>query len=345
MYKKLILIVVAGFVALANAQEIVHKDVLRSAADPMLPSYVPATHLTGQIISFGTDTMDDLMRAWIKDFTALYPDVKIELQSKASMSVPAALTAGAAQLSPLSREMNPAEVASFQSKYGYPPAEIKVALGSYRTPTRTVALTFYVNAQNPIARLDFAQLDAMWCTSLKRGAKSEITRWGQLGLTGAWADKPIHLIGVLPPDGVPNFISLRICQGGPLREGISTEKNGGPVSVLTRIVQDVEKDPYAIGYAGFHNILPGTKQVQLSVAPGGPYMKGTFDEVRTARYPMTRYVYIYVNAAPGHPMDPIVQEFLRYVLSRQGQLQIEQEGIFMPLPKAIDAEELHRLTQ
>jgi phosphate transport system substrate-binding protein len=124
MHKKLILIVVAGLVAIANAQEVVHKDVLRAAADPTLTSYVPVTHLTGQIASFGTDTMDDLMRAWIKDFTALYPDVKIELQSKASMSVPAALTAGTAQLSPLSREMNRAEVASFQSKYGYPPVPV-----------------------------------------------------------------------------------------------------------------------------------------------------------------------------------------------------------------------------
>jgi phosphate transport system substrate-binding protein len=281
--------------------------------------------------------MDNLMKLWIAGFQHHEPGVAIDLQSQASMSVPASLNTGVAQLAPLSRELNPSEVEAFRARHGYAPTEIAVALGSYRTPTRTVALTFYVNDANPIAQLNLQRLDAMWCTTLRRGAKEPITEWGQLGLTGDWAHRPIHLVGVLPPDGVPNFITRRLCSGGLLRDGILGEKNGGPVSVLTRIVEDVSQDPNAIGYAGFHNREPGTHPLLIADTEAGPYYAGTFDEVRTAAYPLTRFVYIYVNRAPNVPLAPSVREFLRYVLSLEGQRAVEQEGIFMPLPASLAA--------
>ena len=221
--------------------------------------------------------------------------------------------------------------------------EIAVALGSYRTPTRTVALTFYVNDANPLQRLTLTQLDAIWCTTLHRGEPAPITTWGQLGLTGEWKDRPIHLVGVQPPDGVPNFISRRVCKDGTLRDGIYGEKNGEPRSVLTRIVEDVAKDPVAIGYAGFHNRQPDTHPVLIADSTGGPYMSGSFDEVRSARFPLTRFVYIYVDRDPAHPLLPAVREFLRYVLSLDGQRMVEEEGIFMPLPSSIASRERAKL--
>ena len=287
--------------------------------------------------------MDALMKLWIAGFHQHQPAITVDLQSQASMSVPAALTAGAAQLAPLSREHNPTEVEAFRARHGYAPTEIAVALGGYRTPTRTVALTFYVNDANPIAELNLQQLDAMWCTTLHRGALQPITEWGQLGLTGDWAHHPIHLVGVLPPDGVPNFISRRVCNGGLLRDGILSEKNDGTTSVLTRIVEDVARDPNAIGYAGFHNRQPGTHPLLIAETAAGPYYAGTFDEVRTAVYPLTRFVYIYVDRPPNAPLAPTVREFLRYVLSLEGQLAVEQEGIFMPLPTRIAAEQRTKL--
>jgi phosphate transport system substrate-binding protein len=319
----------------AHAQEVVQKETLHASLDRALPPYRPVPYLAGTLESFGSDTMDDLMQPWADAFHAIYPGVTINVHSKASMSIPAALTSGAAQLAPLSREFNPAETEAFRAKYGFTPTETRVALGSYRTPTRTVALTFYVNEANPIARLNFAQLDAMWCTTRKRGLPMDVITWGQLGLTGEWASRPIHLVGVLPPDGVPNFISRVICKGGPFREGILTEKNAGTNSVLTRIVQDVAKDPDAIGYAGFHNQLPGTRHVLIAEEAGGPYLEGTFDEVRTAHYPLTRFVNIYTAQASGKSSDQLVSEFLRFVLSHDGQVIVEQEGIFMPLPAKI----------
>jgi phosphate transport system substrate-binding protein len=326
-----------------QAQEGLVPESLKASADPSLPHFVAGPSISGHLTSVGTDTMDDLMKLWIADFRQRQPALAIDLQSQASMSVPAALTAGVAQLAPLSRELNPAEIEAFRAKHGYAPTEIAVALGSYRTPTRTVALTFYVNDANPITKLDLQQLDAMWCTTLRRGAKQPVTEWGQLGLTGDWVPRPIHLVGVLPPDGVPNFITRRVCNGGPLRDGILGEKNGGPTSVLTRIVEDVARDPDAIGYAGFHNRQPGTHPLLIADSAQGPFYEGTFDQVRTALYPLTRFVYIYVDRPPNAPLASPVREFLRYVLSLEGQREVEQEGIFMPLPPRIAPQQRTKL--
>ena len=327
-----------------QAQDSVHTETLRAPADSALPHYTSTTQpISGHLTSVGADTMNDLMKLWAAGFHQYNPAIALDLQAQASMSVPAALTAGTAQLAPLSRELNPSEVEAFRAKHGYAPTEIAVALGSYRTPTRTVALTFYINDANPIAKLDLQRLDAMWCTTLHRGAKQLITEWGQLGLSGDWVHRPIHLVGVLPPDGVPNFIARRVCKDGLLREDILTEKNGGTRSVLTRIVEDVAKDPSAIGYAGFHNGQPGAHPLRIAFAAGGPYYAGTFDEVRTAVYPLTRFVYIYVDRPPNAPLAPPIHEFLRYVLSLEGQRVVEQEGIFMPLPAQIEAGERTKL--
>lgn len=321
------------------------QEVLRAPADPLLPHFPAAPHIHERLTSFGTDTMDALMKLWLAGFHKEQPEVTIDLQSKASISVPAALNAGTAQLAPLSREMNPSEIESFRAAHGYVPTEIAVALGSYRTPTRTVALTFYVNDANPITRLSLDQLDAIWCTTFHRGITTPIAEWGQLGLTGKWAHRPIHLVGVQPPDGVPNFISRLVCKNGLLRTGIRGEKNGEPTSVLTRIVKDVAADPYALGYAGFRNRQPGTHAVLIADTAAGPYYRGTFGEVRTAVYPLTRFVYIYIDHPPGKPMDPGIQQFMEYVLSFEGQSKVEEERIFMPLPPRIAEQQRARLAQ
>jgi phosphate transport system substrate-binding protein len=291
--------------------------------------------------------MTGVTKRWIEDFDARQKRVTVTLQSQASMGAPSALTSGVARIVALSRELNPSEVEAFRTRHGYLPTEIAVALGSYDTPTHTVALTFYVNDANPIQRLTLQQLDAMWCTTLHRGGAAQIMRWGQLGLAGDWVNAPIHLVGVVPPDGVPNFIERRVCDNGVSRSGIQGEKNGGATSVLTRIVQDVANDPYAIGYAGFHNRQPGTHAVQIAVNPSGPYFEGTFDEVRTAVYPLTRSVYLYVDLPPSpEPDDRPVRQFVDYVLSLQGQQQVVKDGTFMPLPARNASEQrkkIHRM--
>jgi phosphate transport system substrate-binding protein len=321
----------------------VQPETLSAPADDALPRFAASAAVTGHLVSIGADTMDDLMKAWIVGFQEQDPGVQVELKSQASMNVPASLAAGLSQMAPLSREMNPSEMEAFEATHGYAPTEIAVALGSYRTPTRTVALTFYVNDANPIRKIDMQQLDAIWCTTLRRGAPAPIEEWEQLGAKGEWAQRPIHLVGVQPPDGVPNFITRRVCDGGLLREGILGEKNGGPTSVLTRIVEDVAKDPDAMGYAGFHNRVPGTHPLEIAENAAGPYYAGTFDEVRTAVYPLTRFVYIYIDRAPGKPPDPALRAFLTYILSLDGQRIVEHERVFMPLPVRIAASQRSKL--
>lgn len=328
-----------------NAQEIPAREVFKAPADHLLPHFRVGPPIHEKLTSFGTDTMDALMKLWIAGFNKAQPGVSINLESRPSLSVPAALTAGNAQLAPLSREMNPSEIESFRATHGYGPTEIAVALGSYRTPTRTVALTFYVNDANPVTRLSLGQLNGIWCATPHRGVTSPITEWGQLGLTGRWVHEPVQLVGVRPPDGVPNFISRVICDNSPLRSGICGEKNGEPTSVLTRIVKDIAGDPDALGYAGFRNRQPGTHAVLIGNTTAGPYYRGTFDEVRTAVYPLTRFVYIYINHPPAQPVDAGIEQFLEYVLSFEGQRKVEEEGIFMPLPPKIAEQQRAKLAR
>jgi len=329
-----------------RAQQPEFQETLHATVDPRIPPYQPVKDLSGNLMSVGTDTMETVMKMWIEGFTKLYPKVTINQEAKGSMTAEPALTAGRAQLAPLSRELMPEELARFKKRYGYEPLVVTVALGSYRTPTKTVALTFYLHESNPINKLTFAQLGAMYCTGGQRGPKEDITTWGQLGATGEWANRPIKLVGVMQPDGISNYIRLMICGGGEFKSSLKEEKidhSEGAVSVLTRIVLDVAKDPTAIGYAGFHNRQPGTKPVALAKTERGPFLTGTFEEVTSARFPLTRHIYILVNRPPGKPLEAKVKEFLKYVLSREGQRAVESEGIFLPLREEVVREQLKKL--
>jgi phosphate transport system substrate-binding protein len=302
----------------------------------------PTEQLTGSIRIVGTDTMKELMDRWIAAFTALHPAVNIELAAKGALTAAPALADGSADLAPLGREFTPAELAAFRSSRTYDPTGVPVALGSYDVSGRTVALALFVNPNNPIAHLSFQQLDAVYCTSLRRGSAQPITTWGQLGLTGEWAASPIHPIGVNFPDGISNFIRLRVCKDGDLRSDIHTEHTGGPINVLERIVTDVAADPVAIGYAGFANLKPGAKIIAISES-SGPYLSGTHAEVASAEYPLTRFIYIYTDHKPGQPIPPLERAFLRFVISPEGQALVATDNIYMPLPQAIAAREQKEL--
>jgi phosphate transport system substrate-binding protein len=238
--------------------------------------------------------------------------------------------------------MLPAEEQEFEKKFGYAPYAVRVAGGSYRTPGKTHAIAFFVNEKNPIEKLDFAQVDAIFSTTRKRGYK-EAAKWGDVGVTGEWAGKPIHLWGLIRPNGIAHFLEGRILFGGSWKSGIEERTTVGSLAALDAITQGVAKDPYAIGYAGFGNTMPGVKTIALAEKDAGPDYKGTFQEVLDQKYPLSRVIYIYVNRAPGKALDPKVQEFLKFVLSAKGQDDIVKEGIFLPLPTAMVKEELGKL--
>ena len=295
----------------------------------------PRNQLSGSLSIIGTDTMKDLLARWIQGFCAIHPAVHIQLTAKGALTAAPALTQGSAGLAPLGREFTPSETANFHKQKGYDPSSVRVALGSYDISGKTVALGFFVNAQNPVSRLDFHQLAGIYCTSVDGKSTEPVTRWGQLGLPGEWTSREIHLIGVNFPDGISNFIRLRVCKGGEFRTGIHEEHTGGAVNVLDRIVSDVTRDPAAIGYAGFANLKPGSRLVPISESEAGPYLQGTRNEVAAAQYPLTRYIYIFFDRHPNEPVPPLETAFLHYVLSPTGQALVGTDNIYMPLPAPI----------
>jgi phosphate transport system substrate-binding protein len=317
------------------------KETLHAKADPAYPAY-KASSVSGSLRSVGADTMEELMKLWIDDFKKLHPGVQFSMEAKASGTAGPALTNGTADLGPVAREMLPAEEDAFVAKFGYKPLAIRVAGGSYRTPGKTHAICFWVNKQNPITQLTYDQVDALFSKSHKRGDANAV-KWGDVGVTGSWADKPVHLWGLIRPNGIAHFLEERILEIGQWKDGISERTTVGSLAALDAVAQGVAADPYAIGYAGFGNNMPGIKTVALAETKAGPYYQGTFDEVVAQKYPLSRVIYIYINRPPGKPVDPKIKEFLRFVLSRQGQMDVEKEGIFLPLPLAMAKQDLEKL--
>ncbi len=327
-----IIVVSAAGVVAQHAVKGVFKETLRANLDPALESYKPSMKVEGEIRSIGADTMEDLTKFWIEGFTKSHPRAKFTMEAKASGTAVPGLTDGKADVGPCAREVLPPELGPFEKKFGYKPFAVRVASGSYRTPGKTHAIAFLVHRDNPIKHLTFAQIDSLYAAS---PAEPAITTWGQLGLTGEWADKPVVLWGLIRPNGIAQFISQRTMRNGDYKAGINERTTVGSIAALDAVAQGVASDKYAVGYGGFGNLIDGVKAVALSETATGPYYEGTFDEVVQHKYPLSRYIYIYINRAPGKAIDPKVKEYLSYILSKEGQEAVAREGIFLPLTAAM----------
>jgi phosphate transport system substrate-binding protein len=337
------IVAATGVLAAQHAIKGEFSESLHARLDPSLVSYKAATGMKGEIRSVGADTMEELTKLWIAGFRKVQPGATFTIEAKASGTAVPALTDGTADIGPCAREVLPPELGPFQKKFGYPPFAVRVASGSYRTPGKTNAIEFLVNKDNTIERLTFSQLDAIFSSTRKRGAKEDIKTWGQLGLKGEWADRPIAPWGLIRPNGIANFIQERVMANGEYKSGINERTTVGTLAALDAIAQGVAADRFAIGYAGFGNLIPGVKAVALAENDGGPYYKGTFDEVVAHTYPLSRYIYLYVNKAPNKPIDPKTREFLDYILSKEGQEAVVKEGIFLPLSAVAVAEQRAKL--
>jgi phosphate transport system substrate-binding protein len=320
------------------------KETMHASPPSGLPDYKPNGQLNGMLRSIGADTMEQLTKSWLETFQMHYPGVKFTMEAKASGTAGPALTDGTADVGPVARELLPAEEDAFVKKFGYKPTAFRVATGSYRTPGKTHAITFFVHKDNPISKLTFAELDAIFSTTRKRG-HGPVTTWGDLGLKGDWADKKVSLWGLIRPNGIAHYVQENVLNGGDFKDGINERTTVGNLPALDAIVQGIEKDKYAIGYSGFSNVTPNVKAVALAADPKGPYYRGTFDEVVTHKYPLSRFVYIYVNKAPGKKLAPIVREYLSMILTKEGQDAVVKEGIFLPLPAEWVQKERARLDQ
>jgi phosphate transport system substrate-binding protein len=290
----------------------------------------------------GADVMDEITLGWIKLYRQAYPRLSVTMEAKSSGSGAPGLISGDADLAPVGREMLPAEVKAFVAKFGYPPTAIKVATGSVGSLGKTATSVVLVDKDNPIQGLSLAQLDAIYSTTRNRG-HADIRTWGDLGLTGVWKDRPIHLYGLASPNGIEQFVKMVVLQGGDYKTNIQFTKGRGFTHAFTVAAEDMATHPGGLTYALLANVTPNVKVVPLSVNDGGPYALPTVQNVYTHAYPLSRYVYIYINRPPGKPIPAKAKEFLRLVLSRQGQDVVAHEGVYIPLTPQVVQDELKKL--
>lgn len=294
-----------------------------------IPAYQPpaGAKLSGTLDSVGSDTMNNLMTLWAEAFKRHHADVKIQIEGKGSGSAPPALISGVAKLGPMSRLMKNDEIDKFEKQYGYKPTAIKTSLD---------ALAVFVHKDNPIQSLSLEQVDAIFSSTRNRQHKEDVMTWGQLGLTGDWASKPISLFGRNSASGTYVFFKEHVLSKGDFKSSVKEQPGSSAV------VQGVSEDRNAIGYSGIGYKTPNVRAVPLAAKEGGKAFEANLANVLDENYPLGRYLYIYVNRAPGKPLDPTVKEFLRFVLSQQGQEVVEKDG-YLPLPADVVDAELKKL--
>jgi phosphate transport system substrate-binding protein len=301
---------------LASAQQI--------AVETGIPPYKRTSGVSGNINSIGSDTMNNLMALWGEAFQKMYPNARIQIEGKGSSTAPPALISGTAQFGPMSRPMRATEIDQFESKFGYKPTEIRTAYD---------ALAIYVNKDNPLEKITLAQADAVFSKSRRRGGKNVAT-WGDLGLGGDWASRPISLYGRNSASGTYGFFKEHVLKNGDYKDQVKEQPGSASV------VQGVTEDRFGIGYSGIGYRTSGVKV--LALAETEAFSSGGYEDVKTGKYPLARFLYVYINKAPGKPLDPLVKEYVKLVLSREGQEVAIKDG-YLPLPAAVVKEELAKL--
>jgi phosphate transport system substrate-binding protein len=294
--------------------------------DPELTRYKTVSGVSGNVSSVGSDTLNNLMTHWAESFQKFYPNAKVQIEGKGSSTAPPALISGTAQLGPMSREMKGTELDAFEKKYGYKPTPIRTSVD---------ALAVFVNKDNPIKCLSFKQVDGMFSKS-RRQSGEDITTWGQLGLTGEWANKPISLYGRNSASGTYGFFKEHTLKNGDFKDTVKEQPGSAAV------VQGATVDRFAVGYSGVGYATAGVRAVPLTEKDGGKCVEATADNSYSGAYPLARFLYVYVNKAPSKPLDPLMREFVKLIVSREGQEGVLKDGYF-PIPASIAKEELNKI--
>jgi phosphate transport system substrate-binding protein len=290
--------------------------------DPNLPSYKQVSGISGNLSSIGSDTLNNLMTLWAENFKKFYPNVNIQIEGKGSSTAPPALISGTAQLAPMSRAMKGTEIDAFEAKFGYKPTAIRTSVD---------ALAVYVHKDNPISSLSMIQVDAIFSKSRRRGGK-EIKTWGDLGLTGEWAGKPLSLYGRNSASGTYGFFKEHTLQNGDYKDEVKEQPGSASV------VLGVTMDRYGIGYSGVGYSTSGVRAVPLSEKDGAQAFAATAQNAYAGNYPLWRFLYVYINRPQGKPMDPLTREFIKMVASKEGQQVVVKDGYY-PISAAIADEE------
>ncbi|KFX71012.1 phosphate-binding protein [Pseudomonas taeanensis MS-3] len=297
-----------------------------AAVDPALPSYTKTSGVSGNLSSVGSDSLANLMTLWAEEFKKEYPSVNIQIQAAGSSTAPPALTEGTASMGPMSRMMKDAELQAFEEKYGYKPTAVPVAID---------ALAVFVHKDNPIKSLDMAQVDAIFSSTRLCGGASDIKTWGDVGLTGEWATKPIQLFGRNSVSGTYGYFKEEALCKGDYKANVNEQPGSASV------VQSISSTLNAIGYSGIGYKTSSVKTVPLS-KKGGEAFDANEANALAGKFPLARFFYVYVNKAPNKSLSPLDAEFIKLVLSKQGQEVVVKDG-YIPLPSKVAAKTLKEL--
>ncbi len=294
-----------------------------ASVDPAIASYAKTSGVSGNINSIGSDSMNNLMTLWCEGFTKNYPNVRCQIEGKGSSTAPPALIEGTAQFGPMSRPMKDTEIDGFEKAFGYKPTEIATSIDT---------LAVFVNKDNPIECITIDQIDQIFSKNRACGGGEDVTTWGQLGVTGPLASTPISMYGRNSASGTYGFFKEHALCKGDFKD--SVKEQPGSASV----VQGVTEDKAGIGYSGIGYITSGVKPVKLG-ATVAECAAPSLENVLSGTYPLGRYLYLYVNKKPNEALDPLRLEFLKFVLSKEGQEVVIKDG-YLPIPAAVEAQQL-----
>jgi len=296
------------------------------ALDDNLPKYKKVSGISGNVSSVGSDTLANMMTFWAEDFKRTYPNVNVQIQAAGSSTAPPALTEATSNLGPMSRKMKSREIEAFQKRYGYKPTRVRVAID---------ALAVFVHKDNPIAGLTIAQVDAIFSNNRKCGADKNIDRWGDLGLTGAWTGKDVQLYGRNSVSGTYGYFKKKALCKGDFKNSVNEQPGSASV------VQSVSASLNGIGYSGIGYRTSGVRALPLA-KKGNTFIEANMENAISGKYPLSRYLYVYVNKHPNKSLPPMEAEFLKMILSKSGQAIVEKDG-YIPLPSAVVTKEFKKL--
>ena len=292
-----------------------------------LPEYQAASGVSGTLSATGSDTVANLTTLWAEEFKRVYPNINIQIQATGSSAAPTALTEITANIGLMSRNMRRGEIQSFTARYGYPPTPIPVALD---------ALAILVHRDNPLARISLAEIDAIFSSTLRCGATRRIDTWRQLGLPTLWSDRAVHAFGRNSVSGTYGFFKETALCRGDFHIGVNEQSGSGS------LVQAIGSALHGIGYASIAFSTPSVRIVPVSWRQDGVERITTPAQAVAGEYPFTRFLLFYVNRPAGGSLPPLEREFIRMVLSRDGQEIVARSG-YIPLPPALVSESLTAL--
>jgi phosphate transport system substrate-binding protein len=302
---------------------------LASAAEQAteLPSYTRVSGVSGNLSSIGSDTLANLMTLWTEAFKREYPNVNIQVQAAGSSTAPLALTEGTANFGPMSRAMTDKEIQEFETRHGYKPTAFRVAID---------ALAVYVHKDNPLESLTIPQVDAIFSVTRRCGGPADISKWDQVGLTGSWVGRPMQLYGRNSVSGTYGYFKQEALCSGDFKNGVNEQPGSASV------VQSVSASLNGIGYSGIGYVTSSVKALPLAAREGDEPVAANAQNAVDGSYPLSRFLYVYVNKRPGERLSPIEEEFLKLVLSKEGQDIVAKDG-YVALNARLAERELRKL--